>query len=124
MYLLSKNILKLKSNLYVESVAKLYNNNITVRFLKIIYNEGFILSFRKLSYSNKIAINFAYTSYYQPLRNLKFFWFSLRKTFLSFKDILLFFNTKRLIVLTTTFGLRTLLECRLNNWSGVLLAIC
>jgi small subunit ribosomal protein S8 len=90
----------------------------------ILYKEGLIQSFNLKNFNSKILIYLRY--YYNKilLDSIKIVSKPSLNRYLKLKNLYKLNFKKKLFVLSTSKGLKTLSDCKINNLGGKLLYIC
>jgi small subunit ribosomal protein S8 len=96
-------------------------NKISENFLKLLWNEGFILGYTQKSHELKIFLKYAVNK--PVIHSIKVVSKPSRRIFYSIKQIWKINSSKSFIVLSTSRGLKSLLDCKKNNIGGELIVI-
>lgn len=97
-------------------------NKIFLVILKILYNEGLILNYTKKE--DMLLIKFRYYYNINPLKGIKIMSTVSRPIYLSKNDINKVIEKNKLLILSTSKGLLTSLECKNLKIGGKLLFVC
>ena len=125
------NLTKIKFLLTLKNSSLVKKEYILTLFFKknydiiyILYKEGIIQSFNLQNFNKKIIIYLRY--YYNKilLNSLKIISKPSNTKFLKIKDLYKLNIKKKLFILSTSKGLKTLLDCKKSNLGGKLLFIC
>ena len=92
--------------------------------ISILYKEGSIQSFKLQNFNNKIFINLRYYYNRVLLDSLTIISKPSNKKYVKLKDLYKLNSKKKLFILSTAKGLKSLLECKINNIGGKLLFVC
>ena len=117
--------LKTSSLIKKESITTLYHKN-TYNLIHILYKEGLIQSFL-LHNSVKKTNLLVYLRYYHDkilLNSIEMISKPSLNKYLSLTDIYKLNYKKKLYFFSTSRGLKTLLECKINKLGGKLLFSC
>jgi small subunit ribosomal protein S8 len=96
-------------------------NKISENFLKLLWNEGFILGYTQKSHELKIFLKYAVNK--PVIHSIKVVSKPSRRIFYSIKQIWKINSSKSFIVLSTSRGLKSLLDCKKSNIGGELIVI-
>lgn len=106
-----------------ESILTSYHKK-NYDLIHILYKEGLIQSFNLKDFDKKILIYLRY--YYDKilLDSLKIVSKPSLNKYLKLKNLYKINYKKKTFILSTSKGLKTLLDCKINNLGGKLLFIC
>lgn len=115
------------SNLKNASLKK--NTVLIVKFnesflpiIKILYSYGFILNYNKTK--NFLFIRLSYFYHLNQLKNFKIMSKISKAVYLNKTDITKIYKKNRLLVLSTSQGILTSLDCKKLKIGGKLIIIC
>lgn len=98
------------------------NNNLYKALLNLLWNNGYISCY--IVINNKIKIILKHLNNKLVLRSLKALSKPSRHIYFSVKQLWLI-NSDHFFILSTCYGLRSLIDCKMNNIGGkLLLAVC
>ena len=92
--------------------------------ISILYKEGSIQSFKVQNFNNKIFIHLRYYYNRVLLDSLTIISKPSNTKYVKLKDLYKLNSKKKLFILSTAKGLKSLLECKINNIGGKLLFVC
>ncbi len=117
-------LIKLKNASYLkkESVTVLYNKNLLI-LINILYHENFIQAFKYLKKNNSIQIFIKYLFNKNLLKDLIFLSTSSKKQYVNFLSLCLLVNKNNFLLLSTTYGFLTDLQCKQLKVGGKLFFI-
>jgi ribosomal protein S8 len=92
--------------------------------ISILYKEGSIQSFKLQNFNNKIFIYLRYYYNRVLLDSLTIISKPSNTKYVKLKDLYKLNSKKKLFILSTAKGLKSLLECKINNIGGKLLFVC
>ena len=94
--------------------------NVCESFLKVLWNEGFISGYRISSENNnKLEIFLKYTKNGKPaINSLKFLSKPGQRIYYSAKQIWKLDSSKTFIIFSTSYGLKSINECKKNRIGG------
>ena len=107
--------------------TRLYASNIVLSFLKILYKNGLILSFKQTKLVQKffeMLVFIRYSNGISPLQTLNILSTPSCSYFLSFKNLCKMKETKKILILSTSRGFLSSLECKQQGLGGKLLFVC
>lgn len=95
-------------------------------FLVILYKENFLQSFKYVSIKNEkyILVHLSYVYNYSMFKNLKIIATKSRTVYLTYLDLCKILNRNIFLLLTTSRGILTDLECKQTKHGGKLLLVC
>ena len=112
-------LIKLKNNKQVHKPIVTVEKSLTViNILKIFYSSGYILSFKVLP-NLKIHVFLRFLNGKSSFDNVKFF-FNKNNTYLKYSSLIRLTTNKKLIIISTSYGLKTLFECKKQKLGGKL----
>ena len=99
-----------------------YINNKSL--ISILYKEGLLQSFNLKNFNTKISVYLRY--YYNRilLDSMIIISKPSNNRYLKLKDLYKLNFKKRLFILSTSKGIKSLLDCKINNLGGKLLFVC
>ena len=117
--------LKTSSLIKKESITTLYHKN-TYNLIHILYKEGLIQSFELHNSIKKTSLSVYLRYYYDKilLNSIEIVSKPSLNKYLSLRDIYRLNYKKKLYFFSTSRGLKTLLECKINKLGGKLLFSC
>jgi ribosomal protein S8 len=92
--------------------------------ISILYKEGSIQSFKLQNFNSKIFIHLRYYYNRVLLDSLTIISKPSNTKYVKLKDLYKLNSKKKLFILSTAKGLKSLLECKINNIGGKLLFVC
>ena len=97
-----------------KSVVKGPRKNICESFLKILWNEGFISGYKICPYNHKnLEIFLKYTKSGKPaINSIKFISKPTQKVYYSSNTIWKLDSSKTFIIFSTSYGLKSINECK------------
>ena len=113
-------MLKNASMIKKESIIIL-NSNLNFKIITFLYKEGFIQSFKKND--KKIFVFLRYSFNKDFFSNLKIVSTTTLKYYLSYKDLCKITNKRFILLLSTSKGFLTGLECKKQQIGGKLFFI-
>ncbi len=92
--------------------------------ISILYKEGLLQSFNLKNFNTKISVYLRY--YYNRilLDSMIIISKPSNNRYLKLKDLYKLNFKKRLFILSTSKGIKSLLDCKINNLGGKLLFVC
>ncbi len=126
---LIKSLAKLKNaSILKKKSTLLFYNQLTLNIIKILYKEGLIQSYNYEidSKTNTICLKvfLRYNNNKSMLNNIKLMSKSTKHVYLSLNELSFIKERYSLLILSTTKGLLTSLECKQKKLGGKLLVIC
>ena len=106
-----------------ESIVINYNKS-NYDLIYLLYKEGLIQSFDFKNFDKKIFIHLRYYYNNALLDSIKIVSKPSLNKYLKLKDLYKLNFKKKIFVLSTSKGLKTLLDCKISNLGGKLLFIC
>ena len=109
-------ISKIKNGQIVRK-AFIFHENVKTcrRLLDILWDEGFILGYTSLSDSNKLKIYLKYKDGNPVINNIKVISKPSLRVYYSVRQLS---RIEAFLILTTSKGLKTILECKRKNIGG------
>lgn len=106
-----------------ESILMPYHIN-NKNLISILYKEGLLQSFNLKLFNTKISVYLRY--YYNRilLDSMIIISKPSNNRYLKLKDLYKLKFKKRLFILSTSKGIKSLLDCKINNLGGKLLFVC
>jgi len=106
-----------------ESILMPYHIN-NKNLISILYKEGLLQSFNLKNFNTKISVYLRY--YYNRilLDSMIIISKPSNSRYLKLKDLYKLNFKKRLFVLSTSKGIKSLLDCKISNLGGKLLFVC
>jgi ribosomal protein S8 len=106
-----------------ESILIPYHIN-NKNLISILYKEGLIQSFDFKNFNKNISISLRY--YYNRilLDSIAIISKPSNNRYLKLKDLYKLNSKKKIFILSTTKGLKSLLDCKISNLGGKLLFVC
>jgi ribosomal protein S8 len=106
-----------------ESILMPYHIN-NKNLISILYKEGLLQSFHLKIFKTKISVYLRY--YYNRilLDSMIIISKPSNNRYLKLKDLYKLNFKKRLFILSTSKGIKSLLDCKINNLGGKLLFVC
>lgn len=106
-----------------ESILMPYHIN-NKNLISILYKEGLLQSFNLKFFNKKISVYLRY--YYNRilLDSMIIISKPSNNRYLKLKDLYKLNFKKRLFILSTSKGIKSLLDCKINNLGGKLLFVC
>jgi ribosomal protein S8 len=106
-----------------ESILMPYHIN-NKNLISILYKEGLLQSFHLKFFKTKISVYLRY--YYNRilLDSMIIISKPSNNRYLKLKDLYKLNFKKRLFILSTSKGIKSLLDCKINNLGGKLLFVC
>ena len=125
------NLTKIKFLLTLKSCSLAKKESILISYhlnnknlISILYKEGLIQSFNFQNLNNKVFIYLRYYYNRVLLDSIKIISKPSNNKYLKLKDLYKLNFKKRLFIISTTKGLKSLLDCKINNLGGKLLFVC
>jgi ribosomal protein S8 len=125
------NLTKIKFLLTLKTCSLAKKESILIQYHKknfdllyILYKEGLIQSFNLTDFNKKIFIYLRYYYNRTLLNSIKIISKPSNNKYLKLKDLYKLNYKKKLFILSTSKGLKTLFDCKVNNLGGKLLFIC
>lgn len=106
-----------------ESILIPYHIN-NKSLISILYKEGLIQSFDFKKFNRNISIYLRYYYNRVLLDSIAIISKPSNNKYLKLKDLYKLNSKKRLFILSTTKGLKSLLDCKTSNLGGKLLFVC
>ena len=118
-------LIKLKnSSLVNKEVINIRLENITLKIVSILYKEGFIQSFKVNLETKNILIYLRYSFNKSVFKNVKIISLPSKLLYVKYKELTSISSKNNFILVSTTKGLKTFLECKKNHLGGKILFLC
>lgn len=122
---ISNFLIKLKnSSLVNKEVINISLENMTLKIVSILYKEGFIQSFKVNLETKIIQIYLRYSFNKSVFKNVKIISLPSRLLYVKYKELTNISSKNNFILVSTTKGLKTFLECKKNHLGGKILFLC
>ena len=122
---ISNFLIKLKnSSLVNKEVINISLENMTLKIVSILYKEGFIQSFKVNLETKTIQIYLRYSFNKSVFKNVKIISLPSRLLYVKYKELTSISSKNNFILVSTTKGLKTFLECKKNHLGGKILFLC
>ena len=122
---ISNFLIKLKnSSLVNKEVINISLENMTLKIVSILYKEGFIQSFKVNLETKTIQIYLRYSFNKSVFKNVKIISLPSRLLYVKYKELTNISSKNNFILVSTTKGLKTFLECKKNHLGGKILFLC
>lgn len=92
--------------------------------ISILYKEGLIQSFNFKDFNKKLFIHLRYYYNRVLLDSIRIISKPSNNRYLKLKDLYKLNYKKKVFILSTCKGLKSLLDCKINNLGGKLLFVC
>ena len=122
---ISNFLIKLKnSSLINKESINIYFEKTTLKIIEVLYKEGFIQSFI-VNYETKSILIYVRYSYNKSVfKNVKIISLPSKLLYIKFKELTKISSKNNFILISTTKGLKTFLECKKNHLGGKILFLC
>jgi small subunit ribosomal protein S8 len=118
-------LIKLKnSSLTNKEVLNIRLETTLLNIVKILYKEGFIQCFVINYETKKISIYLRYSFNKNIFKNIKIISLPSKLLYIKFKELIKISSKNNFILISTTQGFKTFLECKKNNVGGKILFLC
>jgi ribosomal protein S8 len=122
---ISNFLIKLKnSSLVNKEVIIIRLENTTLKIVSILYKEGFLQSFKVNLETKMIVIYLRYSFNRSVFKNVKIISLPSKLLYIKYKELTSISSKNNFILVSTTKGLKTFLECKKNHLGGKILFLC
>lgn len=122
---ISNFLIKLKnSSLINKESINIYFEKTTLKIIEVLYKEGFIQSFIVNYETKSILIYLRYSYNKSVFKNVKIISLPSKLLYIKFKELTKISSKNNFILISTTKGLKTFLECKKNHLGGKILFLC
>jgi small subunit ribosomal protein S8 len=118
-------LIKLKnSSLVNKEIINIRLENVILKIIKFLYKEGFIQSFKVNLETKNILIYLRYSFNKSILKNIKIVSLPSKQLYIKYKELTRISSKNNFILVSTSVGLKTSLECKKNHLGGKILFLC
>ena len=118
-------LIKLKNaSLVNKEVLTVQLESMSLKIVSILYKEGFVQSFLVNEDKKQILIYLRYSFNKNVLKNIKIVSSPSKLLYIKYKELTRISNKNTFILVSTTLGLKTFLECKKNHLGGKILFLC
>jgi small subunit ribosomal protein S8 len=118
-------LIKLKnSSLVNKEIINIRLENVILKIIKLLYKEGFIQSFKVNLETKNILIYLRYSFNKSILKNIKIVSLPSKQLYIKYKELTRISSKNNFILVSTSVGLKTSLECKKNHLGGKILFLC
>jgi len=118
-------LIKLKNaSLVNKEVLTVRLESMSLKIVSILYKEGFVQSFLVNEDKKQIFIYLRYSFNKNVLKNIKIVSSPSKLLYVKYKELTRISNKNTFILVSTTMGLKTFLECKKNHLGGKILFLC
>jgi small subunit ribosomal protein S8 len=118
-------LIKLKnSSLVNKEIINIRLENVILKIIKLLYKEGFIQSFKVNFETKNILIYLRYSFNKSILKNIKIVSLPSKQLYIKYKELTRISSKNNFILVSTSVGLKTSLECKKNHLGGKILFLC
>lgn len=118
-------LIKLKnSSLVNKEIINIRLENVILKIIKLLYKEGFIQSFKVNLETKNILIYLRYSFNKSVLKNIKIVSLPSKQLYIKYKELTRMSSKNNFILVSTSAGLKTSLECKKNHLGGKILFLC
>jgi|DEB19_MinimDraft_2_1074335.scaffolds.fasta_scaffold03687_2 small subunit ribosomal protein S8 len=118
-------LVKLKnSSLVNKETLNIRLENVILKIVKILYKEGFIQSFTVNFETKNILIYLRYSFNKSVFNNVKIISLPSKLLYVKYKELTTISSKNNFILVSTTEGFKTFLECKKSHLGGKILFLC
>jgi len=122
---ISNFVIQLKnSSLINKELLNVRLENTILKIITLLYKEGFIQSFEVNLKTKNILIYLRYSFNKSVLKNIKLISLPSKQLSIKYKELTKISSNNNFILVSTSKGLKTFLECKKNHLGGKIFFLC